>query len=117
MSHISNVALGLMAASVTFGAVQLASGSDLGTAGGVSRVPGTVVEAVNRTAKSDRAAVLGTGGAGQTLSFQTDRVVGTSVLLRLPAAPVETISAPPKLPSPDLPDRSNFLALVFVRRY
>jgi hypothetical protein len=109
MSHISGVVLGLLVAAATFGAVQLASGSDLGT-GGVATVSVTVSQGVNRTAKSDRAGLPVPGAAGQTLSFQTDTVAGTSVLLRLPATPIETIIAPPKPPARDISSRRSPVA-------
>ena len=92
MSKLSNGIFGLVVASAAFGAVQLASGSDLSSQRGDARQTGQsepVTSLVNRDTKGDRVSVSRIT-PGKTLSFQTESLSGTSVLLRLPAAPVET---------------------------
>jgi hypothetical protein len=77
--------LGAVAVSLTFGAVQYASGRDLVTA---ERDVGqnAADENLNRAAKSDRADVAGTAsGQSETISVQLDGLSATSVLIRLPA--------------------------------
>jgi hypothetical protein len=77
---ISAGIFGVLAVSLTFGAVQLASGRDLAGAG-----QGTSAASVNRAAKSDRA-TLATGPAAptRTISLHFDSLADTSVLIRLP---------------------------------
>jgi hypothetical protein len=78
------VILGAIAASVTIGAVQFASGHDLT---GVLR--GTApANAVNRSAKADRADVLpSSADQTKTISLRVSQFADTSFLLRIPAAP------------------------------
>ena len=83
--------LGAVAVSLTFGAVQFASGSDLvstirdvPTGGDLGQTGDE--NSVNRGAKSDRAAVAGTrAGQSQTVSVRLDGLSATSILIRLPA--------------------------------
>jgi hypothetical protein len=80
MLGVSRGIFGVLAVSLTFGAVQLASGRDLAGAG-----QGTSAASVNRAAKSDRA-TLATGPATptRTISLHFDSLADTSVLIRLP---------------------------------
>ena len=95
MSQVSSQAiikgiLGASAVALTFGAVQFASGRDLGH---VSRAP--VLEAslpssgagINRAAKADRGAGVPVSVARtQTISLRLDGLSDTSVLVRVPLA-------------------------------
>ncbi|MDR3486017.1 MAG: hypothetical protein P4M05_14035 [Bradyrhizobium sp.] len=95
MSQVSRQALfkgilGASAVSLTFGAVQLASGRDLGR---VSQAPVLQVSllsagaGINRAAKADRAAgVSASVRRTQTISLRLDGLSDTSVLVRVPAA-------------------------------
>jgi hypothetical protein len=77
--------LGAVAVSLTCGAVQFASGSDLVTTG---RQAGQVDDnGINRSAKADRANVTkSTGGQSETISVRpAGGVSDTSILIRLPA--------------------------------
>jgi hypothetical protein len=97
MSQFSNRIIGLLAATATFGAIQFASGSDLGSIRGSTRQISDDRSGVNRAAKADRAALHLPAAAGTTLSFKIDSLSGTSVLMRLHAKPVavETVSNGP----------------------
>jgi hypothetical protein len=93
---------GALAASLTLGAMQLASGHDL-TGGLLTTV--TTSDNVNRTAKTDRAAFdRRIDVPTQTISVRLSEFNDTSFLLRIPAAPDssatvagETKSAPSQL--------------------
>jgi hypothetical protein len=77
------VILGAIAASVTIGAVQFASGHDL-TGVLLGTAPGN---AVNRTAKADRAEMLpSSANQTKTISLRVSQFADTSFLLRIPAA-------------------------------
>ncbi len=85
MSQISKAVFGAIAVSLTLGAVQFASGHDLG--GGQQALNDTKVTTINRSAKTDRA----TGRAGsaeqtQTISLRPESLSDTSVLVRVPVA-------------------------------
>jgi hypothetical protein len=86
MSRFFSGILGAVAVSLTFGAVQFASGRDLVTAGrDVGQTP-VGENDVNRAAKANRADVAGILiGQGLTISVQLDGLSATSVLIRLPA--------------------------------
>src|SRR3569833_1204324 len=78
------VILGAVAASLTIGAVQFASGHDLtgNLVGAASN------SAVNRSAKADRADIAPSSTAQmQTISVRLSQFTDTSFLLRIPAAP------------------------------
>jgi hypothetical protein len=106
MSQVSRQAfikgiLGAAAVSLTFGAVQFASGRDLG---GVSQAPVLEVSlpssgaGINRAAKADRlAGVSASAGRMQTISLQIEGLLDTSVLVRVPVdhAARATTSAKP----------------------
>jgi hypothetical protein len=90
MVHISGTALsrgifGAIAVTLTFGAVQLASGRDLS---GVSPDPAaSAVDGVNRAAKADRAVGAAISPAQtQTISLRLNGLADTSVLVRVPVA-------------------------------
>jgi hypothetical protein len=92
MSQVSRQALfkGIFAASavaLTSGAVQFASGRDLGR---VSQVAVSQVSAgndINRSAKADRVAgALASAGRTQTILLRLEGVSDTSVLVRVPIA-------------------------------
>jgi hypothetical protein len=77
--------LGAVAVSLTFGAVQFASGRDLVTAGRDVGQNSADENSINRAAKSNRADVAGiTSGQSQTISVQLDGLSATSILIRLP---------------------------------
>jgi hypothetical protein len=82
--RISAGIFGLLAVSLTFGAVQLALGRDLGEI--IRGSSATTAASVNRTAKTDRAASAATGPARQTrtILLRLDRLSDTSILIRLP---------------------------------
>ena len=88
MSHISTGIFGALAVSLTLGAIQFASGSDLGKLRReLAPAPAQVnANAVNRAAKSDRGAIVSASAdRSQTVSFRVDSLVDTSVAMRLPA--------------------------------
>jgi hypothetical protein len=87
---LSRGILGVSAVSLMFGAVQIASGRDLGEVSRVSASQISLASAgigINRAAKTDRAASLSApAGRSQTISLRLDGVSGTSVLVRVPVA-------------------------------
>jgi hypothetical protein len=89
MSHISKGMLstaifGAIALSLSFGAVQLASGRDLASPQDPTAAPAT---AVNRAAKADRAAgMAGLAVLTQTIALRLEGLSDTSVLVRVPLA-------------------------------
>jgi hypothetical protein len=84
-----------LAVSLAFGAVQFASGSDLGNGGRVDAA--ATANAVNRAAKADRIAKADRPGLpGQTVSFRLHSLSDTSVLMRLPAARVNVDAVTPR---------------------
>ena len=85
MSQFSRVIFGAIAASLTFGAIQLAPAHDLT---GVAPPAGAASEAViNRAAKADRVvAAAGPAEQTQTIALRLDALSNTSVLVRMPIA-------------------------------
>jgi hypothetical protein len=87
--------LSAIAVSLSFGAVQFASGNDLH---GVLKQPVEAPAAsINRGAKSDRADVSATALKTQTISVRVDGLTDTSILVRVPVAEAtrkETRNAP-----------------------
>jgi hypothetical protein len=76
--------LGAIAVSLSFGAVQFASGSDLH---GVQSQPAAAPEAtVNRETKADRADVSAASPKTKTISVRVDGLSDTSILVRVPVA-------------------------------
>ena len=100
MSQVFSGILGALAVSLSFGAAQFASGSDLR---GQQAVAQEVT--VNRQAKADRADVPTVWLKTQTISVGVDGLSDTSVLVRVPVAqtrkearntpPAPTVSKPP----------------------
>ena len=75
--------LAALAVSLTFGAVQFASGHDLTV--GLATPGDPAAPSVNRAAKADRDKVLPEAGlATRTISIHVDKVPDTSVLVRVP---------------------------------
>ncbi len=93
MSQMLKGILGTLAVSLTFGAVQFASGHDL--IGGQSLATPTKAEqGVNRAAKADRAAVPAADGKTGTISLKLDSLAETSVVIRVPVTRSEARSRP-----------------------
>jgi hypothetical protein len=99
MSQILKGILGTLAVSLTFGAVQFASGHDL--VGGQSLITPTSLTTptkaehdVNRNAKADRAAVPAATGKTETISLKLDSLAETSVVIRVPVIREEARSRP-----------------------
>jgi hypothetical protein len=90
MSQLSRGIFGAIAVSLTFGAVQFASGRDLGSRQnplGQQDPAGTSAAAINRAAKADRAAgVAGLAVQMRTISLRLESLSDTSVLIRIPVA-------------------------------
>lgn len=101
MSKIQKGILAVFAAGATFGAVQLASGHDLigGQQVTVAMAPESTVamdpeNAVNRAAKTDRAAAPVPSQQSRTLALKLDKLPDTSVLIRVPVVSQEVRSRP-----------------------
>jgi hypothetical protein len=106
MSQIFKGIFGAIAVSLALGAVQLASGHDLGikrellSRQALMDTPRTII---NRSAKADRAAgVVGSAAQTRTILLRLDSLADTSVVVRIPAAkPAEKDarnSPPPSVP-------------------
>jgi hypothetical protein len=93
MSQVFSGILGAIAVSLSFGAAQFASGSDLR---GLDATPAQEVT-VNRQAKADRADAPAVSSRTQTISVLVDGLSDTSVLVRVPVAQTrkEARNAPP----------------------
>lgn len=112
MSQLSKGIFGAFALALTFGAIQLASGRDLGRAGSLAQlsvaqfgplsfasapVPAQLSPsaAVNRTGKTDRVnGVPVSAKRSQTISLRLNGLPNTSVLIRMPVAHEARNSAP-----------------------
>jgi hypothetical protein len=103
MSKIFSGILGALAVSVSLGAAQYASGSDLVGLARQSTAAATAPEAaINRQAKADRASAPANALQTRTISVLVDGLSDTSILVRVPVArkearnaPVPTVSKPP----------------------
>jgi hypothetical protein len=84
--------LGAFAFSVSFGAVQLASGHD--QANNLPALSGGWENGVNTAAKSDRAGRVAASVPMRTFSIQPEGLANTSVVIRIPL-PRETENADP----------------------
>jgi hypothetical protein len=93
MSQILKGILGTLAVSLTFGAVQFASGHDL-MGGQRVTIPTVANQDVNRAAKADRAAVSAVSGKTETISLKLDSLAETSVVIRVPVTREEARSRP-----------------------
>jgi hypothetical protein len=78
MFKVLKVGFGLAALSLTFGAVQFASGSDLVVAAALSDV------GVNRSAKADRIGSPNSISQTRTISVRSNNLEDTSIAVRLP---------------------------------
>ncbi len=88
--------LAALAVSLTFGAVQFASGHDLTV--GLAAPGEPAASGVNRAAKADREAVLPEATiATKTISIHVDKVPDTSVLVRVPLSHQARTSPPASL--------------------
>ncbi|MGY3532493.1 hypothetical protein ACVIHD_004814 [Bradyrhizobium embrapense] len=93
MSKIQKGIFAALAASLTLGAVQLASGHDL--IGGQQVTTALAPEsAVNRAAKTDRAVAPIAALPSRTVALKLDRLPDTSVLVRVPVAREEARNRP-----------------------
>ena len=102
MPTIAKVIFGALAASLTLGAVQFASGQDLaGRFQALTDPAGT--DDINRAAKGDRAASIPAAATPtRTILFKVDSLADTSVLLRVPVAKEARNLAPaPAATKPD----------------
>jgi hypothetical protein len=88
MSQLATGIFGAIAVSLAFGAVQIASGHDLVRSfqDRLQPLSGTPEAAVNRAAKADRAAVMGSAVQTRTISLRLDGLADTSILVRIPVA-------------------------------
>jgi hypothetical protein len=103
MSQISKAVLGIIAVSLTLGAVQFASGHDLAdrwqavaeppTTGVANPQTTGIVNTINRSSKADRANVVdrastvaGSNEETQTVSLRPESLSDTTVLVRMPVA-------------------------------
>jgi len=102
MSRLTTGIFGIIALSLTFGAVQFAMGRDLsGSVQPISSTP--AADLVNRFAKADRVTAVAVSGAPtQTISLQLNGVSDTSVLVRIPATR-KAASSPASLKSGGAP--------------
>jgi hypothetical protein len=98
MSKTFTGILGALAVSLTFGAVQFASGSDLR---GLHQV--SAPEAgVNRAAKTDRADTYANSLKTQTISVRVDGLTDTSILVRVPVAQATRKESRNESPAPKI---------------
>ena len=103
-----------VAASVTLGAVQLASGRDLATTGVVTLNHEAASEnGVNRHTKSDRADMpRALAGPSRTLSIKVDELAATSILIRVPARFPEEAQDRASVPAPTKKPEKSWKATV-----
>ena len=95
MSQLATGILGVIAVSLTCGAVQFALGRDL--SGAIQEPSRDSAVAVNRAAKADRAAgVAGAAQSTQTISLRVAGLSDTSILVRIPVARETRNSPPPR---------------------
>lgn len=101
MSQLSRAILGTVAISLTFGAVQLAFGRDLGDLKLASFTQFPAADyAVNRAAKRDRMpGVSAATSKTSTISLAVKGQTGTSVLVRIPAERTDDARGIPAAPS------------------
>lgn len=92
MSKIFKAFFAALAASATFGAVQLASGHDLMG----RRELGATEPAgeINRAAKADRAVFRAAPGRTETITIRNVGLDDTSVVVRVPVVQAPTVQAP-----------------------
>ena len=96
MSKIVSGILGTLAVSLSLGAAQYASGSDLvGLARQSTAVATTPQTIINREAKADRADAPANALQTKTISVSVDGLSETSILVRVPVARKEARNTPP----------------------
>ncbi|MEA2880850.1 MAG: hypothetical protein QOH32_69 [Bradyrhizobium sp.] len=94
MSKIFSGILGTLAVTLSLGAAQYASGSDLvGLARQSSALPPQTAT-INRDSKADRAGLPANALKTRTISVSVDGLTDTSVLVRVPVARQEARNAP-----------------------
>jgi hypothetical protein len=94
MSKIFSGILGTLAVTVSLGAAQYASGSDLvGLARHSTAVATTPEATINREAKADRADAPANALQTRTISVSVDGLSDTSILVRVPVARKEASNA------------------------
>jgi hypothetical protein len=95
MAKIFSGILGTLAVTLSVGAAQYASGSDLV---GVARQSGAVVPqtaTINRETKADRAGLPANALKSRTISVSVDGLSDTSILVRVPVARHEARNTAP----------------------
>jgi hypothetical protein len=111
MPHISKIIFGSLAASLTLGAVQFATGQEF--AGRFQAVTEPAGVDVNRAVKADREANVPASAPTRTISLKVDSLADTSVLVRVPL-PKEARNLPPApaatKPGARKPDRKMAVA-------
>ena len=96
MSKIFSGILGTLAVSLSLGAAQYASGSDLvGLARQSNAVVTTSDPTINREAKTDRAGAPANALQTRTISVSVDGLSDTSILVRVPVSRKEARNTPP----------------------
>jgi hypothetical protein len=95
MSKIFSGILGTLAVTVSLGAAQYASGSDLVGLARHSTAVTTPEATINREAKADRADAPANALQTRTISVSVDGLSDTSILVRVPVARKEARNAPP----------------------
>lgn len=98
-SQISKGIFGVVALTLSFGAVQFASGRDLGRqVAPATSASETSASVINRSAKSDRgASVAKASRQTQTISLRLNGLSDTSVLVRVPVAREASNASPAPL--------------------
>lgn len=109
MSQVSKAIFGVLAVSLTLGAVQFATGQEYAGqefAGRFEAVSAPAGTDVNRTAKGDRESNVPAPAPTRTISLKVDSVGDTSVLVRVPVAK-EARNVPPQPATTQLPRKSD----------
>jgi hypothetical protein len=102
MSQIFKVFFVFLSGSATFGAVQLASGHDLGALRQLAATPAW--SDVNRSPKADRGALKPATGETETITIRAMGLDDTSVVVRVPVVRNEVRNRPePVKPAPSKP--------------
>ena len=94
MSKIFSGILGTLAVTVSLGAAQYASGSDLVGVARQSTAVTTPDATINREAKADRADAPANALQTRTISVSVEGLSDTSILVRVPVARKEARNAP-----------------------
>src|SRR5437868_13570752 len=94
MSKIFSGILGAFAVTLSLGAAQYASGSDLAGLARPSDAVAPQTAAINRDAKADRAGIPASALKTRTISVSVDGLSDTSILVRVPVARQEARNTP-----------------------